>query len=522
VPADAGTWVLAATILGSSMAFIDGTVVNVALPVLQRELRASAADTQWVVEAYALFLAALILVGGALGDHYGRKRIYSLGVVIFTAASILCGLAPTIGLLIAARAVQGVGGALLVPGSLAIIGATFSGKARGRAIGTWSGFTTLTSALGPVLGGWLVQTISWRVVFFINLPLAALVLLIVFRRVPESRDEQATGELDWLGATLATIGLGGLVYGLIEWGAIGLDQPLVLGALALGLLALILFVLVEARATNPMLPLTLFRSRTFSGANLLTFLLYGALGGALYYLPFNLQEVQGYTPAEAGASFLPFTALMFGLSRWSGGLVDRLGARLPLMVGPAIAACGFVLFAVPGIGGSYWTTYFPAVIVLGLGMSVTVAPLSTAVMGAVAQRHSGIASGVNNAVSRTGGLLALAVLGIIVAAVFSSSLDSRLDALHVAPTVRHTLDAQHSRLAATQLPAGLVVAERVALQHAIDWAFVDGFRAAMLTGAGLAVLSVLAAALLIEDKAPGVATAKQQPLEPAGGGQQAG
>jgi EmrB/QacA subfamily drug resistance transporter len=483
------------------MAFVDGTVVNVALPVLQRELQATAADAQWVVEAYALFLAALILVGGSLGDRYGRKRIYLLGVVIFTVASLLCGLAPSIELLIAARAVQGVGGALLVPGSLALIGANFGGKARGQAIGTWSGFTTLTSALGPLLGGWLVQTISWRAVFFMNLPLAALVLLIAFWRVPESRDEQAAGELDWPGAALATLGLGGLVYGLIEWGTIGLGQPLVLGALAVGVLGLILFVPVEARAANPMLPLTLFRSRTFSGANLLTFLLYGALGGALYYLPFNLLEVQGYTATAAGASLLPFTALMFGLSRWSGGLVDRIGARLPLTIGPAIAACGFALFALPGIGGSYWSTYFPAVIVLGLGMSITVAPLTTAVLGAVEQRRSGIASGVNNAVSRTGGLLALAVLGIIVATIFSNSLDSRLDTLRAAPSVRHSLDAQHSRLAATRVPAGLAPAERAALQHAIDWAFLDGFRAAMLTGFGLAALSALAAALLIEDAA---------------------
>jgi EmrB/QacA subfamily drug resistance transporter len=521
-PADAGRWVLAATILGSSMAFVDGTVVNVALPVLQRELKATAADAQWVVEAYALFLASLILVGGALGDRYGRRRIYTLGVTIFTGASVLCGLAPTIGLLIAARAVQGVGGALLVPGSLAIIGATFGGAARGRAIGTWSGFTTLTSALGPVLGGWLIQAISWRAVFFINLPLAALVLLISFWRVPESRDEQDAGKLDWLGAALATIGLGSLVYGLIEWGASGLGRPLVIGALALGLLALLLFMLVEARVAHPMLPLTLFRSRTFSGANLLTLLLYGALGGAFYYLPFNLQEVQGYSAAAAGASLLPFTALMFGLSRWTGGLVDRFGARLPLTIGPAIAACGFALFALPGIGGSYWSTFFPAVVVLGLGMSITVAPLTTTVLGAVEQRHSGIASGVNNAVARAGGLLVLAVLGIVVAAIFSSSLDSHLDALRAAPTVRHTLDAQRTRLAAAQVPADLPPAERTALQHGIDAAFLAGFRAAMLAGTGLAALGALVAAVVIEDTAPASATAGQQDPAPAGTEQQAG
>lgn len=522
-PADAGPWVLAATILGSSMAFIDGTVVTVALPTLQRDLRATAADAQWVVEAYALFLAALILVGGSLGDRLGRTRIYTLGIAIFTVASVACGLAPNVQALIAARAVQGIGGALLVPGSLAIISATFGGSERGRAIGTWSGFTTLTSALGPVLGGWLVQAISWRAIFFLNLPLAAAVLLIALRRVPESRDEQAARRLDWPGAALATLGLGGLVYGLIEWGAIGLSRPQVLGALALGLLALILFVLTEARAAEPMLPLTLFRSRTFSGANLLTVLLYGALGGTLYYLPFTLQQVQGYSAAAAGASLLPLTVLMFGLSRWSGGLVDRFGARLPLTVGPAIAAAGFALFALPGIGGSYWGTYFPAVIVLGLGMTITVAPLTTAVMGAVDQRHSGIASGVNNAVSRAGGLLALAVLGIIVAAVFASSLDSHLDALHTAPGVRHALDVQRSRLAAARVPAGLAPADRAALQQAIGAAFLAAFRVAMLIGAGLAALSALAAALLIEGTAPAAATAAgQRSRAPAGAEQQAG
>jgi hypothetical protein len=340
--------------------------------------------------------------------------------------------------------------------------------------------------------------------------------------VPESRDELDTSELDWLAAALVTLGLGGVVYGLIEWGAVGLDQPRVLGALTVGLLALMLFALTEARAANPMLPLTLFRSRTFSGANLLTLLLYGALGGALYYLPFNLQEVQGYSVAAAGASLLPFTAIMFGLSRWTGGLADRFGARLPLTIGPAIAAGGFALFALPGIGGSYWSTYFPAVVVLGLGMAITVAPLTTAVMGAVDQRHSGIASGVNNAVSRAAGLLALAALGIVVAAIFGSNLDSHLDALQASPAIRHALDAQRSRLAATHVPGGVAPAARAALRHAIDIAYLAGFRAAMLMGATLAALSALIAALLIEDKVPASATAGQQSPAPGGAEQPAG
>ena len=308
-----GLWVLVATILGSSMAFIDGTVVNVALPVLQMELHATATDVQWVVEAYSLFLAALILVGGSLGDHFGRRRVFSIGIVLFTLASVLCGLAPNVNFLIFARAFQGVGGALLVPGSLAIISASFDSKQRGRAIGTWSGFTAITSAIGPVMGGLLVQYASWRWVFFINVPLAVIVLIVLFWRVPESRNE-ALGEharLDWWGAFLATLGLGGIVFGLIESNNLGLGSGLVLLSLAIGIAALIGFLLVEARSQSPMLPLTLFRSRTFSGANVLTFLLYAALGASLFFLPFNLIRVQGYTPTEAGAANLPLILLMF-------------------------------------------------------------------------------------------------------------------------------------------------------------------------------------------------------------------
>ncbi len=497
-----GTWVLVATILGSSMAFIDGTVVNVALPVLQTDLRATATEVQWVVEAYSLFLAALILVGGSLGDHFGRRRIYALGIVLFTLASVGCGMAPNVTVLIAARAFQGVGGALLVPGSLAIISASFNTQQRGRAIGTWSGFTAITSAVGPVLGGFLVQYASWRWVFFINVPLAVIVLLVLFWRVPESRND-ALGEharLDWLGAVLATLGLGGIVFGLIESNDLGLSNGLVLLSLALGIVALLIFVLVEARSQSPMLPLTLFRSRTFSGANILTFLLYAALGASLFFLPFTLIRVQGYTPTEAGAANLPLILLMFFLSRWSGGLVTRYGAKLPLIIGPLIAALGFALFAVPDIGGSYWTTYFPAVVVLGIGMSVSVAPLTTAVMGAVDPHYVGTASGVNNAVSRTAGLIAIAVFGIIVLAVFSSNLASHLAILTIPAGVHQSLIAQQNKLVGIEIPAGVSASMHAAVQRAIAESFITSFRVIMLLSSALAIASSLSSLLLIEGK----------------------
>ncbi|MGZ3616304.1 MAG: MFS transporter [Ktedonobacteraceae bacterium] len=499
-----GTWVLVATILGSSMAFIDGTVVNVALPVLQTELRATATQVQWVVEAYSLFLAALILVGGSLGDHFGRRRIYALGIVLFTLASVGCGLAPSVTVLIVARAFQGVGGALLVPGSLAIISASFDTQHRGRAIGTWSGFTAITSAIGPVLGGLLVQFASWRWVFFINIPLAVIVLLVLFWRVPESRNE-SLGEqarLDWPGAFLATLGLGGIVFGLIESNDLGFSNGLVLLSLAIGVAALLVFVLVEARSHSPMLPLTLFRSHTFSGANVLTFLLYAALGASLFFLPFNLIRVQGYTPTEAGAANLPLILLMFFLSRWSGGLVTRYGAKLPLIIGPLIAALGFALFALPDIGGSYWTTYFPAVVVLGIGMSVSVAPLTTAVMGAVDQQYVGTASGVNNAVSRTAGLIAIAVFGIVVLAVFSSSLASHLSSMLVPAGIHNSIIEQQNKLVGIEIPAGISDATHTAVQRAIAESFITSFRVIMLISSALAVCSSLSSLLLIEGKPP--------------------
>jgi EmrB/QacA subfamily drug resistance transporter len=495
----AAPWVLAATIIGSAMAFIDGTVVNVALPQIQQRLGATAIDAQWIVEAYALFLAALILVGGSLGDHYGRRRIFLLGVGIFTVASVACALALTPEQLIAARAVQGIGGALLVPGSLAIIGASFREENRGKAIGTWSGFSGITTAIGPVVGGYLVDNVSWRAAFLLNVPLAIAVILIALRYVPESRDPAAR-RLDIPGAILATVGLSAIVYGLINSSSMGFGSAAVILSLTLGTLALVAFVARERRTQDPMLPLTLFRSRNFSGANLLTLLLYAALGGALYFLPFALIQVHGYSATAAGSSFLPFVIITFLLSRWAGGLVKRYGARLPLIIGPVIAATGFILFALPGTEGSYWTTFFPAIVVLGFGMSFVIAPLTTTALNSVEGRHSGLASGVNNAISRSAGLLAIPILGIFVFLTFSAALDTRTSELDLSPQAHQQLDSEKMDLGAAEVPNSVNGETAAIVEGAVAESFVAGFRVAMVAAAVLALASAAASALIIEGK----------------------
>ena len=500
-----GRWVLAATILASSMAFIDGTVVNVALPFLQTNLNATAIGIQWVVEAYALFLSALLLVGGSLGDLYGRRLIFNIGVVVFAIASAACGMASNIDQLIAARAVQGIGGALLVPGSLALISSCFNEKERGRAIGTWSGFSAMTTAIGPVLGGWLVEHVSWRAVFFLNLPLALAVLVISVWRVPESREEDQPRSLDWIGAALATVGLAGVVFGLIESPRLGFSHWLVKLTLIGGVVCLVVFVWHEARAKNPMVPLGLFRSKDFAGANLLTLLLYAALSAFMFFFALNLIQVQGYSATAAGAALLPFIVIMFSLSRWSGGLIERFGPRLPLIVGPVVAAVGFFLFARQSVTHNYWTSFFPAVAVLGLGMAITVAPLTTTVMGSVSEEQAGTASGINNAVSRTAGLLAIAVLGVVMLEVFSLNLEVRLDEFNVDAGLKQSILEQRVKLAGLEGPNG---PDPKLVKQVVAGAFVAGFRFIMMTCAALALASALSAWLLIGRSRP-VHTRKQ-------------
>lgn len=487
-----GRWILAATILASSMAFIDGTVVNVALPALQTNLNATAVDVQWVIEAYSLLLSAFLLVGGSLGDHYGRRRIFLIGVAIFAIASAACGFAANVAQLIGARVLQGFGAALLMPGSLAIISNSFSAQERGRAIGTWSAFSAITAGIGPLFGGWLIEHVSWRAVFFINLPIALLVILISLRHVVETA-ERDRDRIDWFGAILAVLGLGALVYGLIESSRLGFQDWRVMTGLIAGGGLLIAFVFVESRSPHPMLPLALFRVRMFAGTNVLTFLLYAALSGTLFFLPLNLIQVQHYSPTAAGAALLPFILIMSILSRWSGGLVSQYGPRLPLMIGPSIVAIAYLLFMLPNVGGNYWTTFFPAVVALGLGMAITVAPLTTVVMNSVPQNRAGIASGVNNAVARAAGLVAIALFGIVMLQVFRQNLDRQLHQANLPPAITERLRADSNKLAAITVSEDEDSTTKESIRRAIDHSFVSGFRTVMLIGVGLALASSLVA-----------------------------
>ena len=410
VAVESTRWVLPATILGSSMSFIDGSVVNVALPAMQRSLATSFGTLQWVVNGYMLTLASLLLFGGSAGDRFGRRRVFMIGLGIFALASLVCGLAPSAPWLVAARLAQGAGAALLTPTSLAIVGSAYRGEARGVAIGTWAAASALTTALGPPLGGWMVDTIGWRSIFFVNLPIAAAALLFALG-LPADRGVNRSEPLDRSGAVLAVLSLGLLTYGL---SAIG-EGALIGGAVALicAVPAIGFFIRREARTQSPMMPLSLFRDRNFSGANVLTVLLYAALGGALFLLPFLLIQVHGYSATAAGAAFLPFSAIVGLGSRWSGGLVDQFGSRLPLVVGPALTAAGFAILASSGGNPSYWSGILPGLTVVSIGMTITIAPLTTTVFDSAPDETSGMASGINNAAARAGSLVAIAALGLV-------------------------------------------------------------------------------------------------------------
>jgi EmrB/QacA subfamily drug resistance transporter len=458
-------WVLVATVLGSSLTFIDGSALGVALPSIQSDLGAGPAAVQWVSNAYLLTLGALVLIGGAAGDRFGRRLVFLIGVAVFALASIACALAPTVELLIAGRAVQGVGAALLTPGALAVIGATFPPEERGKAFGTWAGAGALFGMIGPLVGGWLADQADWRFIFWINLPLAVLTVVVTLRAVPESRDPDARG-LDWVGALAATAGLAALTWALTAAPDLGWGDPLILGGLIGGAVLLVAFVWAEAREKHPMMPLGLFKSSVFSGINLLTLLLYFALGGAMFFLPFDLIRVQGFSATLAGAAMLPFAVVMGLFSGYAGKLADRFGARLSLSVGPILTGLGLALLALPGPGAGYVDGPLAGMTVMAIGMTLAVGPLTAAVMGAVRPGHTGVASGVNNAVARVAGLLAIALLGLILSAVFVSQADS--------PDARALLG---------QVMGG------ADLDRAAADAFHAAFRAVILTCAACAVLA---------------------------------
>ncbi|MEM7053165.1 MAG: DHA2 family efflux MFS transporter permease subunit [Pseudomonadota bacterium] len=486
-----GPWVLAATALASSMVMIDGTAVNVILPILQNRLAASATELQWIVESYALFLAAFLLLGGALGDTLGRRRIFLIGVVVFALASLFCGLSRSPEELIIARAFQGFGGALLVPNSLAILGASFSRERRGRAIGIWSATTALSIAAGPVLGAWLAEQFAWPLVFYINLPVAAVVVWLALKHVPESRNPDKA-RLDYVGTALSTLGLGALIFGLIEAGHLGLSHPLVIGSMMAGVILLALFVVSQRWLQQPLVPLDLFTSRNFSGVNIMTLVLYSALSASMFLFPFNLIQVRGYGATEAAAAYIPFVLIMALFSPLTGRLVDQYGARMLLTIGPTITAVGFALYALPGPEGSYWTTYFPAIVVQSIGMVLTVTPLTTTVMAAVPDSQMGLASGINNVASRAAGLIAIALFGLIFLQFSNYVFQQELNALPIADVSDLTM--QFGRIDGP-LPTGDL---GLAIQAAADRAFLDAFGRLHVTFAGMALASAAIAWFSIE------------------------
>jgi EmrB/QacA subfamily drug resistance transporter len=498
-----GFWVLVATILGSCMSYIDSTVVYIALPVIQRELNATVVQTQWIVEAYVLFQAALILVGGSLGDRLGRRRIFSIGIVVFAFASALCGFATSANFLILARILQALGGAMLGPSSLAIISAYFQNKERGRAIGLWSGISATMVALGPLIGALIIQHASWRWLFFINIPIAVITLIVLYSYVPESRDEDSAGKLDWRGAALATLGLGSFVFGLIESANYGFFSPIVIGSMIFGITTFTLFIYSQSRRDAPLLPLYLFKSSTFSGANILTLLLYGALNTLIFFLPFNFIQIQGYDLIQAGIGFLPFPLIVAAFSGWAGSLVTRYGPKWPLVIGPLIIAVGFILFSFAGLQANFWVTFFPAVIVLAIGMTAVIAPLNTTVMSAAPLRLSGTASGINTAVNSTSNVLAVAIMGVVALSMFTNSINRQLDAIPLPAQAVEDIETEQVKLANAQAPNSVPAAQRDEVDHVFDQAFVDAFRVLMYVCAGLAVAGSFVSWKMIEGKTDG-------------------
>ncbi|MBL6445047.1 MFS transporter [Fulvivirga sp. 29W222] len=492
---------LISTILASSMAFIDSTALNVALPALQSDLDIKGSSLLWVINSYALFLSALLLTGGSMGDRLGRKRIFILGIALFSVASILCGLSSSSDILIVSRCIQGIGGALMVPGSLSIISALFPKEKRGRAIGTWSMFSAMTTVSGPALGGWLAGIGLWRLVFFINIPLA-IIALFFLRKVPESKDPNAN-KGDAKGAFVATLSLACLTYGFIEAPNFGFNAPRIYASLAAGLVLLLLFIIYEMKTNSPMMPLSLFKSKTFSSTNVITLFIYAALGGFLFFFPLNLIQVQGYPDEIAGLVMLPFGLLIAFLSRWSEHLADKLGARTPLIIGSMLTAIGFFLFSLPGqtAGPSdFWNTFFPAIITIGIGMGLTVTPLTTAVMNSVPHGKTGSASGINNTIARTAGVLAIAIMGAFGVITFKNSFIENTKNLHLQEAVQKELDEEILKLAEAQPPTNTTKEQKQIINTAVKTSFIETFRQSALIASILSGLSVFTTYIFIKKK----------------------
>ena len=495
-------WTLISTILASGMVFIDFSALNVALPAIQTDMNISGKSLLWIINAYSLFLSSLLLVGGSLGDLYGRKKIFIIGIIIFSVSSFLCGISPGKGLLITARAFQGVGGALMVPGSLAIISAVIPAERRGKAFGTWSMFSALTTIIGPALGGWLAGLGLWRVIFFINIPFAIFTIAALIIKVPENKDHSAK-KLDITGAVLATLGLSGITYGFLEASDKGFGNPVIQLSLAVGLLALIVFIIVEKKSSHPMMPLNLFKLKRFSGVNAMTLFVYAALSASLFFLPLNMIQVQGYSEEIAGISLLPFAILISGLSRFSGIFSDKFGARLPLIAGSFLAGLGLLFFTFPGLTGGakdYWTTYFPGILILGIGMGIVVAPLTATVMECVPKDKTGIASGVNNTMARTAGLLAIAVLGAIILITFKNTLETNVNDLNISENKKTELINNAGDLAETQPPKQITTEQTSQVEQVIKMSFIQSFDFIIYIAVALAWLGSIIAIFTVKKK----------------------
>jgi len=502
-----GRWIMVSTILASAMAFIDGTALNVVLPALQHSLNASGSDLFWILNAYLLMLASLILIGGAMGDRLGRKRVFMLGIAIFICGSAACGFAANVFSLVVFRLLQGVGGALMIPGSLSLISSSIDEKQKGKAIGTWSAFTTVVTMGGPILGGALADAGLWRYIFFINIPIGIIALLMLAFRVQEIKDEDNHAQrLDFPGAITIVLALAALTFGFLRIPDLGINHPQSYGPLLAGLLLFSLFIYIELKSKSPMMPLTLFANATFSGANLLTFFLYAGLGAGILFLSLNVVQVQGYSQLQSGLTFLPFTLLMIAIARFAGKLADKYGPRLFLIAGPAIAGAGLLVLSFVGQTHGpveYFTTFFPGIFVFGLGMSFTVVPLTTAVMSSVSDHLSGTASGINNAVTRIASVFANAIFGALAVLIFSSTLNTEIKNIPLHPAVQIAVLKEAGNLGNARPPQGIAKAVSAKIEKAYHNSFIHAYAVIMRISAILAFLGALMAVIFIKPTAIG-------------------